>query len=151
MVSQPALELAAPALLGDPTWRESVGNLLRTLGYDVDDRELTRRLGSLLAHPDYRVWCARHEDGLKGLVVAMRVFGLQMAGPIVETTLLAVDPEARGQGLGRALIGRVEDWAQELGASRIKVQSGNDRHEAHRFYGRIGYLASGVRFTKDPR
>jgi GNAT superfamily N-acetyltransferase len=74
-----------------------------------------------------------------------------MADPIVETTLLAVDPESRRQGLGRALVARVEDWAHEQGATRVKVQSGNDRHEAHRFYGRIGYLATGVRFTKDSR
>ena len=115
MAPQPVPELAAPGLLADPTWRDSVGELLRVLWYEVNDHELTKRLGSLLAHPDYRLWCARQE----------------------------------GRGLGRALVGRVEDWAQDLGAARVKVQSGNDRHDAHRFYGGIGYLATGVRFTKD--
>ena len=78
-----------------------VGKLLGVHGYEVNDGELIKRLGPLLAHPDYRLRCARQEGDVKGLAVAMRIFGLQLAAPIVETTLLAVHPASPGRGAPR--------------------------------------------------
>ena len=49
---------------------------------------------------------------------------------------LAVDPESRSAGIGAALLAAAKDWARERGASHLELDSGEDRHDAHRFYER---------------
>ena len=51
---------------------------------------------------------------------------------------LAVDPERRSAGIGRALLERARGWAIERGASHLELDSGEARTDAHRFYEREG-------------
>ena len=51
---------------------------------------------------------------------------------------LAVDPERRSEGIGKALLDAAKDWARERGASHLELDSGLDRADAHRFYEREG-------------
>lgn len=43
------------------------------------------------------------------------------------------------QGIGRALLQAVENWAKETGASCVRLVSGAERTGAHGFYQRCGY------------
>lgn len=47
---------------------------------------------------------------------------------------LAVDPEARRSGLGRALMQAAEDWLRGLGAPKIQLMVRDDNAEALSFY-----------------
>ena len=49
---------------------------------------------------------------------------------------LAVDPERRSQGLGKALLDAAKDWARDRGASHLELDSATTRADAHRFYER---------------
>jgi GNAT superfamily N-acetyltransferase len=49
---------------------------------------------------------------------------------------LAVDPERRSQGLGKALLDAAKDWGRERGASHLELDSAPARTDAHRFYDR---------------
>ena len=49
---------------------------------------------------------------------------------------LAVDPEHRSEGIGKALLDAARDWAKERGASHLELDSGDARSDAHRFYER---------------
>ena len=49
---------------------------------------------------------------------------------------LAVDPERRSEGIGKALLDAAKAWAKERGATHLELDSGDDRHDAHRFYER---------------
>lgn len=49
---------------------------------------------------------------------------------------LAVDPEHRSQGLGKALLDTAKDWARLRGATHIELDSAEVRADAHRFYER---------------
>ena len=49
---------------------------------------------------------------------------------------LAVDPEVRSQGVGKRLLDAAKDWARERGATHLELDSGEARHDAHRFYER---------------
>jgi GNAT superfamily N-acetyltransferase len=60
----------------------------------------------------------------------------------VEITGLIVSPEARRQGIGRALVNRAEEWACKLGAKAIVVRSNVHRVESHTFYPALGYDVS---------
>ena len=51
---------------------------------------------------------------------------------------LAVDPERRSQGVGKALMDAARDWARERGATHLELDSALARTDAHRFYEREG-------------
>jgi GNAT superfamily N-acetyltransferase len=49
---------------------------------------------------------------------------------------LAVDPERRSQGIGKALLDAAKAWARERGATHLELDSAESRRDAHRFYER---------------
>ena len=49
---------------------------------------------------------------------------------------LAVDPDTRSQGLGKALLDEAKEWARTRGASHLELDSSEARPDAHRFYDR---------------
>ena len=51
---------------------------------------------------------------------------------------LAVDPERRSQGVGKALLDAIKAWARERGATHLELDSAEPRTGAHRFYEREG-------------
>jgi GNAT superfamily N-acetyltransferase len=51
---------------------------------------------------------------------------------------LAVDPEHRSAGHGKALLDGAKDWARQRGATHLELDSGESRVDAHRFYEREG-------------
>ena len=53
-------------------------------------------------------------------------------------------PEARGKGVAKALLARLEAEARGLGVAVIRIETGNLQHEAMRFYEREGYRRCGA-------
>lgn len=51
-----------------------------------------------------------------------------------------VKKDSRNLGVGNTLINSLEYWAKENGYSGIRLVSGNDRLDAHRFYKNHGYI-----------
>lgn len=49
---------------------------------------------------------------------------------------LAVDPQRRSEGIGKALLDAAKEWARGAGATHLELDSGLDRTDAHRFYDR---------------
>jgi len=49
---------------------------------------------------------------------------------------LAVHPEHRSAGHGKALLDAAKDWGRERGATHLELDSGEARTAAHRFYER---------------
>ena len=49
---------------------------------------------------------------------------------------LAVSPQHRSQGVGKALLDAAKQWGRERGATHLELDSGEARTEAHRFYER---------------
>ena len=56
-----------------------------------------------------------------------------------EIHCLVVAADARGAGLGSALIERAGTWARERGCTQLRVRSRVEREDAHRFYLREGF------------
>jgi GNAT superfamily N-acetyltransferase len=59
---------------------------------------------------------------------------------------LAVDPDRRSQGVGKALLGAARDWARERGATHLELDSAEARADAHRFYEREGAAYRAISF-----
>ena len=51
---------------------------------------------------------------------------------------LAVAPQRRSSGIGKALLDAAKTWARDHGAARLELESGAARIDAHRFYEREG-------------
>jgi GNAT superfamily N-acetyltransferase len=49
---------------------------------------------------------------------------------------LAVHPDRRSMGVGKALLDAAKDWARERGATHLELDSADNRTDAHRFYER---------------
>ena len=58
---------------------------------------------------------------------------------------IAVAPEARGRGLGEALVAAVERAARRRGCARMRLEVRMDNPAAQRLYERLGYRRIGVR------
>jgi GNAT superfamily N-acetyltransferase len=118
------------------------------LGYPTTPEALERRLAVLLAQPEHRIVVAEVDGQIRGVAGLRRDLQLEADGPYVCLTALVVDEEARGLGIGAALVEEAERWAVTLGASAIILTSGHHRAGAHRFYERLGFNSTGVRFVK---
>ena len=57
-------------------------------------------------------------------------------GPRAWIEDLAVHPEQRSRGIGKALLDAAKEWARGRGASHIELDSALTRPDAHRFYER---------------
>jgi GNAT superfamily N-acetyltransferase len=121
--------------------------LVAALGYPTDAARLGAAMAAILAHPDYRTVVAEEGGRLLGLAGMRRGLGYEV-GLFVQFAALVVDPDHQGRGIGRALVREVEGWARSLGAEVVTLNSGHHRAGAHRFYERLGYAATGLRFVK---
>jgi len=59
--------------------------------------------------------------------------------PIIQLYDLFVDPEARRQGVGRALMNQATAYAKESGASRLQLETGIENTQAQALYEALGY------------
>jgi len=55
-----------------------------------------------------------------------------------------VAPEARGQGIGAALVAAVIDWARGRGFTRLVLDVAEGNERAWRLYRRMGFVPNGV-------
>jgi ribosomal protein S18 acetylase RimI-like enzyme len=66
-------------------------------------------------------------------------------------TAIAVLPDTRGTGAGRALVEAAEAHFVAKGIARLEVTSGENHAAAHPFYRHLGYTDQGIRFAKSLR
>ncbi len=118
---------------------EEMARLCADLGYPVSPTEMRDRISSLLRRGDHWIAVAPgQESALLGWIAAEHRLTLE-SGERVEIVGLVIDPAARRQGLGKALVSRAERWAVSRGVSTVFVRSNTARNESHHFYERLGY------------
>jgi GNAT superfamily N-acetyltransferase len=59
---------------------------------------------------------------------------------------LAVHPDHRSLGVGKALLDGAKEWARERGATHLELDSAEGRTDAHRFYEREGAAYRSISF-----
>lgn len=64
-------------------------------------------------------------------------------GSYGEVKSMFVATEARGKGVGEALLARIEETARQKGLAALKLETGNVLHAAHRLYQRAGFSICG--------
>jgi ribosomal-protein-alanine N-acetyltransferase len=79
------------------------------------------------------------------LVVGNAIVLFRRGGSAGHLYSLTVDPEHQGRGLGRLLLGRVEELAAEQGCERLLLEVRSDNEAALRLYRASGYREVGIR------
>lgn len=121
---------------------ESAYRLIVALGYPhLARNDFERTFKAILAHPETMVLLAADESGQAiGLMTLSRRPQLRLAGTIVCIDELAVIDEARGRGVGRALLNRAKEIASELSAERLELHTNRARESYTRqFYVKNGF------------
>lgn len=128
---------------------DALAQLLGELGYPAEARELPARLDALEQHPGAVAFVAESGGRVVGVVTCHVIPAIHSTPPVAQLTALVVSESARGRGVGRLLVARVEEWAAQRGAAKISLTSALRREAAHRFYEGIGYTRTGLRLAKD--
>lgn len=77
--------------------------------------------------------------GIVGMATAQVVISTAEGGPALLVEDVVLRPEARGRGLGRALLARIEAWGAGLGATRLQLLADRDNAPALAFYAACGF------------
>ena len=103
-----------------------------------DERRAAVALRDAIDSHDACVLVADSEGRLIGFCTAYQDLHSVRFGYRAWVEDLAVDPEQRSQGVGKALLDAAKDWARERGATHLELDSAEARADAHRFYEREG-------------
>jgi GNAT superfamily N-acetyltransferase len=126
----------------------SVVGLLAELGYPCDADFARQRILGYTTRPSSAILIAEVEHQIRGFLAFDAQPLFHQDGNIGCIMALCVTNDARGGGVGRALVNRVEEIAKALGCTKIAVASGLQRVEAHTFYRDLGYEEITKRFVK---
>jgi len=122
--------------------------LIRQLGYDESAADIAARLAAL------------EQAGLVALVAELdgRVVGclatsimrvLHRPRPVGRISMMVVEEGLRSQGIGAELVRAGEAWLKSQGCGLVEVTSNLKRKDAHRFYERLGFEPTSLRFARE--
>ena len=129
--------------LADPAEAEAV---LLALRGDLDAAGFARRLAAAVAQ-GYAVIAAFDGPAMVGALGYRLVDDLRWGRSLFVDDLVVL-PARRGQGIGAALMRAAEDVAAAEGCDALRLCSGLDRTEAHRFYEAQGMDRLSLHFAK---
>ena len=93
------------------------------------------RLSALIAGAG-EVFVADHDGAIVGLCTVTLDIESVRFGSRAWVEDLAVHPDHRSAGHGKALLDAAKVWGRERGATHLELDSGEARADAHRFYER---------------
>jgi len=103
----------------------------------ADVRE--RLVASLHDHPTTRVLLAFADAVPVGTAICFLGFSTFRAKPLLNIHDLAILPEWRGKGLGRALLGAAEELARREGCCKLTLEVQEDNLRARGLYESFGF------------
>jgi GNAT superfamily N-acetyltransferase len=92
--------------------------------------------------------CVATEGMVVRGVAVYRVFEDTFNGLQLYVDDLVTDEAERSRGVGHALLAHLERIARRVGCFVITLDSGTQRHQAHKFYFREGMVVSSFHFAK---
>jgi ribosomal protein S18 acetylase RimI-like enzyme len=124
----------------------ALASLITELGYQVRESDVARRLQAL-AGAGQPVLVA-DDAGVTGCLTWNMMTVLHRDTQVGRISMLVVASDRRSRGIGRRLVAEAEARMVALGCTLIEVTSNEKRVEAHRFYQRLGYGRTSLRFAK---
>ena len=121
--------------------------VLHQLRPHLEEPELLPAVRRMEPH-GFRLVYAEDEAGAVRAVAGYRVTEMLRTGLMLEVDDLVTDATARSAGYGQALMDWLVAEAHALGCTAIELDSGVQRHAAHRFYFREGMHILGYHFSR---
>jgi ribosomal protein S18 acetylase RimI-like enzyme len=110
--------------------------------------EAEARYRAALGDPAQLHLVAERDDRLVGMGMARVTVPSSMSDErAAEVSNVYVLPEARGLGVGRALVVGLARWAREQGAPRLVLKTYSQNEEALRFWETVGFRPRFVQMT----
>ena len=97
-------------------------------------------LADELMSPASRYWIAADESG-----APIGYGGVKVAGDQADVMTIGVAPQARGRGVGRAILDALLDWARQAGAAEIFLDVRPSNEGAIALYNSRGFVEIGRR------
>jgi GNAT superfamily N-acetyltransferase len=98
-----------------------------------------RLIPGLRQHPTTLIFLAYLDGAATGIATCFRGFSTFSARPVINVHDLAVLPEHRAAGIGRALLQAVERNARESGCGKITLEVQENNIRARRVYEAAGF------------
>ena len=92
-----------------------------------------------LEKQDSAIFVAEHEGSIEGFVQLYPSLSSLSMGPIWVLNDLYVSPDARGGGVGSALLERAHKLAEETGAAHMTLSTARDNRSAIELYSKMGW------------
>src|SRR2546422_1447820 len=108
-------------------------------GGPLSTESLERLIPGLKSHPTTLIFLAYVEGKAVGIAVCFFGFSTFRARPLLNIHDLAVVPEYRGTGIGRALLAAAEARAQQRGCCKLTLEVQDDNRRARALYERFGF------------
>lgn len=96
----------------------------------------------------YQLAYLQGPDGEVGCVAGFRITHNLFLGKNLYVDDLVTDEAHRSQGLGATMFIGLEAYARQHGCAAVHLDSGTQRHDAHRFYLRQGMHINCFHFAK---
>lgn len=117
--------------------RELIGELNAALGALYEPHQRHGLALEQLFEPHLRFFLARLDGA------AMGCGGVALFAGYAEVKRMYTRPAARGRGLAKALLTRIEDEARATGKPVLRLETGDRQAEAIGLYERMGFRARG--------
>ena len=124
-------------------WRDVLGFSAAT------DENVTKTYERMKGDSRYRTFVADINGNVVGFATTVEALAIDHPNGYIKMNGLAVLPEYKHRGIGKALMEHVEELAKERGASAVGLASGFQRTDAHEFYERLGYRKTSFYFRKN--
>ena len=121
--------------------------LLAELGYPAVEDAVTTLLDSV-TREGARVVVVESDGKVQGFAVVHRMLTLHRPAPVAYLSALVVGSDARGAGLGRALVNAVSAIGADWGCGTLELTSNDRRMHAHQFYSNLGFTSESRKFRR---
>lgn len=108
-------------------------------GDDLPDAVRAGLVDGLRRYPDALILLAREQAQVIGLCIGFEGFSTFHARPLLNIHDIAVDPQYRGRGVGRALLAAAEQEARRRGCCKITLEVRADNAAAQHLYRSVGF------------
>ncbi|SER86300.1 GNAT family N-acetyltransferase [Lentzea albida] len=123
-------------------------DVMRELRPHLTDADEFAELVRTQRREGYRLVVSYDETGLLVSLAGFRHQTSLYAGSHLYIDDLSTLPSARGKGHAGALLRWVDEEARRLGCAGVHLDSGTQRHDAHRLYLASGFVIPAFHFAK---
>lgn len=145
-----ALSVRALRAQDEGMWRPLWTAYLAFYGTSVPDDVMTTTFGRLVAPEEtaMQAFVAERDGALLGLVHLILHQHCWRIEPVCYLQDLFAAPQARGKGVGRALIEAAYGWADDVGAPTVYWLTQSDNTQARHLYDRIGTQTDFIKYQR---